>query len=138
MIELSPLKDADRAAIPASQAVQRLQRDALPRVRAAAVAWRNGLAGLLAGLLGFSLVKGRSDVSQLAWPWNVAVGVLLLAALMIGGYGATRLLWAAHGRPDLLDRRTLGKVRDPLSGLGSLWLHHLSGSDSGLFGRSLG
>jgi hypothetical protein len=108
MIQLTPLGGAIPSAIPASQAAQRLHRDALARVRAAALAWRNGMAGLLAGLLGFSLIKGRSDISQLASPWGVAAGVLLLAALASGGFGAMRLLWAAHGRPEMLDRRMLG------------------------------
>jgi amino acid transporter len=107
MIKLTPVKGAEARDIPASQAAQRLHRDALARVRAAALAWRNGLAGLLAGLLGFSLIKGRSDVSELAPPWSAIAGLALLAALVFGGYGAMRLLWAAHGRPELLDRRAL-------------------------------
>ena len=49
-----------------AQAVQRMLRDELTVVRAAATAWRNGLAGLLAAMLGFSLVKGRSDIGTLA------------------------------------------------------------------------
>ena len=107
-MKLTAVPGAQRAAVPAAQTTQRLHRDALTRVREAALAWRNGLAGLLAGLLGFSLIRGRSDISQLAAPWNVLVGVLLLAALTTGGYGAVRLLWAAHGRPELVDRRKLG------------------------------
>ncbi|MGH3947519.1 MAG: hypothetical protein ACRDSE_00105 [Pseudonocardiaceae bacterium] len=84
--------------------VQRLAREELPAVRAAALAWRNGLAGVLAGLLGFSLIKGRTDIAKVAWPWNVAVGVLLLFALLAGAYGAIRLLEAAHGRPRVVAR----------------------------------
>jgi hypothetical protein len=71
----------------------------LPRVRAAALAWRNGVAGLLAGLLGFSLIRGRSDVTALAQPYAAIVGVLLLLALILGGVAAFLLLRAAHGRP---------------------------------------
>ncbi|MDH6215349.1 hypothetical protein M2283_002653 [Streptomyces pseudovenezuelae] len=78
-------------------------REAVPRVREAALAWRNGLAALLAALLGFSLVKGRSDVGQLTDRWAAAVGLLLLAALVCGGFGATQLLLAAHGRPRVVD-----------------------------------
>jgi len=95
-----------------AQAAQRMIREELPVVRAAALAWRNGLAGLLAGLLGFSLIKGRSDVSQLSAPWRFAVGVLLLAALTTGAYGAMRLLRAAHGRPR---KRPLESVRSRLA-----------------------
>jgi hypothetical protein len=77
----------------------RVIRTELSRVRASALAWRNGLGGLLAGLVGFGLVKGRSDVSTLDHPAAVVVGVLLLLALGTGAFGAFRLLRAAHGRP---------------------------------------
>jgi hypothetical protein len=108
MIQLSPGGKATLAGRRAAETSQRLFRDELPRVRAAATAWRSGLAGLLAGLLGFSLIKGRSDVSQLASPWNVIVGVLLLAALCAGVTGALTLLWSAYGRPQAIDRRKVG------------------------------
>jgi hypothetical protein len=88
-----------------AEITNRLLRDELTRVRAAGLAWRNGLAGLLVGLLGFSLIRGRSDVTQLAAPWNVVVGAVLLAAFLAGAAGALRLLWAAHGRPTAMERR---------------------------------
>ncbi|WP_329130495.1 hypothetical protein [Streptomyces sp. NBC_00670] len=97
------VRPADRQATPADLALARaresLVRSELPRVRTAAVAWRNGLAGLLVGLLGFSLVKGRSDVSQLASGWALTVGALLALALVCGGFGALRLMRAGHGLP---------------------------------------
>ena len=71
----------------------------LPRVRAVAVDWRNGLAGLLTALVAFSLIRGRSDVSQLAEPWDVVVGILLLVALLAGASAALSLIRAANGRP---------------------------------------
>ena len=74
----------------------------LPRVRAAALAWRNGLAGLLAGLVGFGLVKGRSNLSDLSHPWAVTVGMLLLASLTAGVLGALWLMTAAHGLPRIV------------------------------------
>ncbi|MFF8534536.1 hypothetical protein ACN6K9_003538 [Streptomyces sp. SAS_267] len=74
-------------------------RTELPRVRAAALAWRNGLAALLAGLVGFGLVKGRSDVSGLDEHWAAAVGGLLLTALLLGASAAVWLMSAAHGLP---------------------------------------
>ncbi|MFG2775099.1 hypothetical protein [Streptomyces sp. NPDC048350] len=82
-------------------------REAVPRVRAAALAWRNGLGALLGGLVGFGLITGRSDIGQLADRWAVAVGVLLLAALTCGAIGATQILLAAHGRPRVVDLHTL-------------------------------
>ncbi|MER6348753.1 hypothetical protein ACWC10_04640 [Streptomyces sp. NPDC001595] len=81
---------------------ERLLRDELPRVREAATAWRNGLGVLLAGLGAFGLVKGRSDVGQLASAWSVAAGALLGGALLAGATGALLLLRAAHGRPAVL------------------------------------
>ncbi|MGH3900927.1 MAG: hypothetical protein ACRDTA_22320 [Pseudonocardiaceae bacterium] len=91
-----PATPADRRA---AAHVQEAVYNELPRVRAAALAWRNGVAGLLAGLIGFSLVKGRSDIGELAEPFDVIVGVLLLAALLTGTIAALLLLRAAHGRP---------------------------------------
>ena len=76
-----------------------LLRDELARVRDAAVFWRNGLAALLVGLIGFGLVKGRTDVGSLTAPYGVLVGCLLLLALTTGALGAVLLLRAAHGRP---------------------------------------
>lgn len=74
----------------------------LRRVRAAATAWRNGLAGLLLALTGFTLITGRSDVGQLARPAGIAAGLLLAASLIAGGAGAWLLLRAAHGVPRVL------------------------------------
>ncbi|WP_327266098.1 hypothetical protein OG444_36200 [Streptomyces sp. NBC_01232] len=51
----------------------------------------------MAGLVGFGLIKGRTDVGQLDKPWAVAVGCLLLTALLCGAWGAYLLNRAAHG-----------------------------------------
>ena len=53
-------------------------------------------------LLGFGLIKGRSDIGQLERGWAVAVGWLLLLSLLIGAVGALALLHAAHGRPRVI------------------------------------
>jgi hypothetical protein len=82
-----------------ARAQRRLPTDELTRVRAMALAWRNGLGALLAGLIGFGLVKGRTDVGSLASPYGVVVGVLLVLALLAGGIAAILVLRAAHGRP---------------------------------------
>jgi hypothetical protein len=76
----------------------RLLNSELTRIRTAALAWRNGVAGLLAGLVGFGLIRGRTDVGELARPYDVVVGVLLLLALASGTVAALLLLRAAHGR----------------------------------------
>ncbi|MFF3504006.1 hypothetical protein [Streptomyces sp. NPDC003247] len=90
-----------------AQERDRLLRTELPRVREAATAWRNGLGALLTALVGFSLIRGRSDIGQLAERWAVAVGFLLLAALIAGTSGALLLLRAAHGRPAVTPARDL-------------------------------
>jgi hypothetical protein len=76
-----------------------LVKNSLPRVRAAALAWRNGVGALLIGLIGFGLVKGRTNIGELASPYDAAVGFLLLVALLAGTASALLLLRAAHGRP---------------------------------------
>ncbi|MER7764039.1 hypothetical protein [Streptomyces sp. NPDC097619] len=91
------------AATPADRAAARHGRLLLhgesERVREAALAWRNGLGALLAGLVGFGLLKGRTDVAALAAPYAALVGGLLLGALGCGTVSAVLLLRAAHGRP---------------------------------------
>jgi hypothetical protein len=96
---VSPGPPTDPATARAVRELRQRLRDELPRVRSAAVAWRNGLAGLLTALVGFSLIRGRSDIGQLAGPWNVIVGILLLAALLAGTVAGLSLLRAANGRP---------------------------------------
>ncbi|MFI6079274.1 hypothetical protein ACIA5C_48020 [Actinoplanes sp. NPDC051343] len=91
-----PARPTDRAY---AKARYDLHADELPRIRAGAIAWRNGLGALLAGLIGFSLIKGRSDVTQLRSSYAVLVGLLLLAALLAGVVAAVLVMRAAHGRP---------------------------------------
>jgi hypothetical protein len=100
--QLRPAEPATEADLRAAQERGRLLAAELPRVREAATAWRNSLGGLLVALVGFSLIKGRSDVSQLARSWAAAVGILLLAALIVGAAGALLLIRAANGRPSVM------------------------------------
>ncbi|MFE9093653.1 hypothetical protein [Streptomyces sp. NPDC007264] len=94
-----PATPADRQA--ARRAQQSLANE-LPLARKAAQAWSHGLAGLFVGLLGFSLIKGRTDVSKLATPYAVGVAVALALSLLCGASGAYCLLRAAHGAPRLI------------------------------------
>ncbi|WP_131828843.1 hypothetical protein [Mycolicibacterium conceptionense] len=71
----------------------------LPAVRAMADSWRKGLAGLLAAVIGFSLIQGRSNLNQLSPGWAILVGVLLAAVLVVGAAAAWLILGAAHGTP---------------------------------------
>jgi hypothetical protein len=91
----------------AAQERDRLLSTELPRVRAAAVAWRNGLAGLLTALAGFSLIKGHSDISKLAETWAIGAGIALLVAFLAGAAGALLLIRAANGRPAIARVRRL-------------------------------
>ena len=83
----------------AAQERDRLLGTELRRVRAAGTAWRNGLAGLLAALAGFSLIKGQSDINHLAAGWAAAVGAALIGAFLAGVGGALLLIRAVTGRP---------------------------------------
>ncbi|MER5599707.1 hypothetical protein [Streptomyces sp. NPDC002265] len=89
-------------------------RTELPRVRAAALAWRNGVAGLLAGLVGFSAIRGRSEIDKVATPWDVVAGGLLLGALTVGVAGALWALRACHGptRSTPVDSTTSAVTQD--------------------------
>ena len=110
MFDIAPGSPGPLTQRRAAKATQDLLADELPRVRTSAVAWRNGLGALLAGLIGFGLVKGRSDVTQLTPTAAAAAGFLLLAALVAGSVAAVLLMRAAHGRPrpmaveDVIDR----------------------------------
>ncbi|MGW2283399.1 hypothetical protein [Streptomyces phaeochromogenes] len=79
--------------------MRRARAQELGRVREVAVARRVGLGAILAGLVGFGLIEGRSDVGQAAPQWAVTAGLLLLAALVAGRLGALSLLRAEPGRP---------------------------------------
>src|SRR5258708_14381477 len=83
----------------AAQERQRLLAAELPRVREAATAWRNGLGGMLAALIGFGLIKGQSDISQLAPSCAAWTGILLLSALIVGAGAARLLIPPAIGPP---------------------------------------
>ena len=107
----APAEDGDRSK---ARAERILLVGELDRIRVRALAWRNGLGALLAGLIGFSLIKGRSDVTELRPSFAVWVGVLLLLALLVGGVAAVLIIRAAHGRPFARSLRKLGGGGDPI------------------------
>lgn len=96
-----------------ARARRRMSLGRLPTVRAMALAWRNGLGAVLVALIGFGLIKGRTDVGDLARPYGVIVGILLVLAIAAGGGAAGLLLRAAHGSP-------AGQSADDLEGLPDL------------------
>ncbi|MEU0068747.1 hypothetical protein ABZ027_04165 [Streptomyces sp. NPDC006332] len=111
-----PASATDRLA---AQRIHQAVREELPKVRAAATAWRNGVGALLAGLVGFGLLKGRTDVGQLASPYDLIVGVVLLCSLLTGISAAMLILRAAHGRPASVPFRYEGQDHDPGSPMAS-------------------
>jgi hypothetical protein len=122
---IRPGPPATAVDLSAARERQRLIATELPRVRSAAASWRNGLAGLLTALLGFGLIKGRSDVSELDTLWAAVVGCLLAAALTCGAVGALALMRAANGRPavahlDRLTTRSVAEHAEALAAAGSL------------------
>lgn len=96
-----------------AKAIRRLGSGKLPTVRAMALAWRNGLGAVLAALIGFGLIKGRTDVGDLAAPYAAAVGALLVLSILAGGTAAALLLRAAHGSPNGLPMTDLVDSLDP-------------------------
>ncbi|MEE6163442.1 MULTISPECIES: hypothetical protein [unclassified Mycolicibacterium] len=92
----------------------RMVSEELPAVRAMADSWRKGIAGLLVAVVGFTVIRGRSDLSQLATGWAIAVGGLLAGVVIVGGFAAYQILGAAHGWPRpvpaISGRRTDGTV----------------------------
>lgn len=108
---LTPGPPAERTDLLRAQDRARLMHTQLERIQANAKAWRSGLGAVLVALAGFSLIRGRSDLSQLAQPWPLLVGVVLLLAFGVGTVAALSLLRAAYGRP------WMSKVQDLLPGV---------------------
>lgn len=70
----------------------------LALARGRATSWAKGVGALLATGLAFGLVKGRSDLTDLAPGFAVAVGVLLILAIAVAAVAAYFLFRAAYGR----------------------------------------
>jgi hypothetical protein len=82
-----------------AEQVQALRAQELDLVRAQAEKWRNGLASLLVLITAVSVVKGRESITELLPPVQVAVGVVLLLALILASVGAFLGMRAAYGLP---------------------------------------
>ncbi|WP_446038113.1 hypothetical protein [Streptomyces sp. SID1121] len=121
-LQLRPGPSAGPADAARARYLHQVLREELSKVRAAAAAWRNGLAGLLAALVGFGLVKGRTEIGKVAPPWDIVIGVLLLLALLAGAAGGLCLLRAANGPPRLTPADAAGSplTQDHLRVVGAL------------------
>jgi hypothetical protein len=129
-LSLRPGRTATPSDLLWAQAQERALEAELPAVRTLAAAWRNGLGALLAAVVGFGLVKGRSDITQLAPPWNAWAGVLLLLSLLCGAVAAFFLLRAATGMPAL---RATARARPGLTWAHSEALASLTALRRGVF-----
>lgn len=72
--------------------------DELPLARGRANSWAKGVGALLVAGLAFSLVKGRSELGDLAPVFAGVVGALLLTSVGLAAIGAYYLFGAAYGR----------------------------------------
>lgn len=82
------------------QATERLKgtEEALEQFRGTAGLWAKGLGAMLAALVGFSLIKGRSDIGELDLRWALTVGGVLLLSGVAGAVAAFNLM-SAQGNP---------------------------------------
>jgi hypothetical protein len=94
-----------------AEELRALDRSQLALVRATAEKWRNGLAALLALITAVSVVKGRGTVEDLSQSAKIAVGVLMLLALVAAAAGTLLAMRAAFGLPA---RRALTGEADEL------------------------
>ncbi|NDK90048.1 hypothetical protein GYA93_10710 [Gordonia desulfuricans] len=69
----------------------------LTAVRSAASSWSKGIGAAVIALLGFGLVTGPSDISDLTCAASIVVGVLLAAALVAGMVSVGLLFRSAYG-----------------------------------------
>ncbi len=86
---------------------QRALQGELTRARALADSWRKGVAGLLVGIVGFGLIRGRTEIDKLADGYAEAVGWVLASSLITGAIAAAMILRAAHGLPIAVPTRAI-------------------------------
>ena len=98
-----PVSVADREAFDA------LAREALPTVRSMAAAWRTGLTALITLIFTGIILKGRTDTTNLALPWRIAVTLSISAGLALAIVGLWQALAAEVGARTRL--HTLDDIR---------------------------
>jgi hypothetical protein len=81
----------------AAKAAQTLLANQRARLLASALALRNGISFVLAGLIGYALFKGRADVIQLAPAAAVSAGILLISSFGCGLSAAALLMRVDRG-----------------------------------------
>lgn len=82
-----------------AEELRSLDRAQLSLVRATAEKWRNGLAALLALITTVGVVRGSGTVEDLAQSAKIAVGVLMLLALVAAAVGTLLAMKASFGLP---------------------------------------
>jgi hypothetical protein len=86
-----PISAADREAFDA------LAKEALPTVRSMAAAWRTGLTALITLVTTGIILKGRTDTTNLSFPWRIAVTLAIGAGLALAILGLWHALAAEVG-----------------------------------------
>jgi hypothetical protein len=98
-----PVSAADR------EAFDSLVREALPTVRSMAAAWRTGLTALITLVTTGIILKGRTDTTNLAVPWKLAVTLAVGVGLALAIVGLWHALAAEVGARTRL--HTLDEIR---------------------------
>jgi hypothetical protein len=98
-----PVSAADREAFDA------LVKEALPTVRSMAAAWRTGLTALITLVTTGIILKGRTDTTNLALPWRIAVTLSIGVGLALAIAGLWHALAAEAGARSRL--HTLDDIR---------------------------
>lgn len=103
MVRPRPVSAADR------QAFDAMVDDALGRVRAAVVAWRTGLTGLITLITTGIILTGRKTTTDLTVPWRIAVTLTIGGGLVLAIAGLWHALAAEAGSRTRL--RSLQDIR---------------------------
>lgn len=98
-----PVSAADQDAFDA------LANESLPTVRSTAAAWRTGLTALIALVTTGIILKGRTDTTDLTFPWRIAVTLAIGVGLALAILGLWHALAAEVGARTRL--HTLDQIR---------------------------
>jgi heme A synthase len=90
----------------AAKRLSALAESTLPRTRAVAEKWRNGLAALIGVVAASTVVKGRSSLDDLDSTAKAGVGILMLAAVVVGVLSLGLAMLASFGWPKATKVRT--------------------------------
>jgi hypothetical protein len=81
------------------QEIVKAREGELEGTRKTAEAWRNGLAGLIAVVTGFGLIKGKESIDDFDDTWKILIAVVFILAVAFAAIAAWYGLSAANGQP---------------------------------------